>query len=225
MPAAVHWWWQHLGCWPNHSLKATRSRHGRRASESPSTALSCEVPTVFTYTPNPGFIGTDSFAYEAFDGTSPSFWSWAFVTVNVAPVAVPDHHAVLNDRGRLTGVPAPGVLANDTDINGDGAPHRRVAGRALQGRARISIPTVDSSTCPRRATSATTPSSTVPSTACSGASRRSPSSRSRHQTLLLSWSPTPYRTDEDTLLLGAVLANGTHQSARHGDRQLLFLQR
>ncbi len=72
----------------------------------------------FTYTPRPGFVGTDSFAYQAFDGTSPSFWSWAFITVNAAPTAVPDHLTVLNNHW-ITGVAAPAVLANDTDPNGD----------------------------------------------------------------------------------------------------------
>ncbi len=88
----------------------------------------------FTYTPNPGFVGTDSFAYEAFDGTSPSFWSWAFVTVNAAPTAAPDHFAVLNNFW-LTGAPAPGVLANDTDPNGDELTVELLDGPYKGGRA------------------------------------------------------------------------------------------
>ncbi|GEM_PF-3618974 len=70
------------------------------------------------YTPDPGFVGTDSFTYVAYDGVLPS--PEATVTVNVlnqAPVAVDDSFGA--PRNSSTEFPAPGVLANDSDPDGD----------------------------------------------------------------------------------------------------------
>ncbi len=70
----------------------------------------------FTYTPNTGFVGSDSFTYKANDGTSDS--NTATVTITVAapaPTASKDSYAV-NENTTLS-VAAPGVLANDTDPN------------------------------------------------------------------------------------------------------------
>ena len=72
-----------------------------------------------TYTPAPDFSGTDTFTYVASDGTVQS--SPATVTVTVAPVndqpvAAGDSYAVDEDS-TLTAA-APGVLANDTDEEG-----------------------------------------------------------------------------------------------------------
>lgn len=74
----------------------------------------------FLYTPNPGYVGQDSFTYRAWDGNLYS--NTATVTINVvpanqAPVAHGDAYTV-NEDTRLT-VAAPGVLANDTDPEGD----------------------------------------------------------------------------------------------------------
>jgi VCBS repeat-containing protein len=71
----------------------------------------------FTYIPTTNFSGTDSFTYEAFDGTSDS--NIATVTLNVTPVATPpdatpDHYTT--QEGTTLVVPSnTGVLANDTD--------------------------------------------------------------------------------------------------------------
>jgi len=70
-----------------------------------------------TYTSNAGFAGTDSFTYQASDGALPS--TAATVTISVsdaAPIAVPDSYSVPADT-QLT-VPPPGLLANDTDPDG-----------------------------------------------------------------------------------------------------------
>jgi large repetitive protein len=74
----------------------------------------------FTYTPNPNFCGTDSFTYTATDSGGLS--DTATVTINVAcindaPVANPDSYPT-NENQPLT-IPAPGVLGNDTDVDGD----------------------------------------------------------------------------------------------------------
>ncbi|HLQ79063.1 MAG TPA: cadherin-like domain-containing protein, partial [Terriglobia bacterium] len=74
----------------------------------------------FTYTPNANFNGTDSFSYRATDGTANSNTATVTITVNgsnTAPVANDDCYT-MNEDGVLN-ITAPGVLANDTDVNGD----------------------------------------------------------------------------------------------------------
>ena len=74
----------------------------------------------FTYTPDPDFNGADSFSYTVNDGTVDG--TTATVTLNVgavndAPVANADSYSTTEDTP-LT-IPAPGVLLNDTDVDGD----------------------------------------------------------------------------------------------------------
>src|SRR5439155_26290674 len=74
----------------------------------------------FSYTPAASYNGTDSFTYKANDGQADS--AVATVTINIggvndAPVAVDDSYTTLEDS-TLT-VAAPGVLANDSDVDGD----------------------------------------------------------------------------------------------------------
>jgi VCBS repeat-containing protein len=74
----------------------------------------------FTYTPNANFNGTDSFTYRANDGAANSNTATVTITVNAvndAPVANPDTYTT-NENTALT-IAAPGVLANDTDIEGN----------------------------------------------------------------------------------------------------------
>jgi hypothetical protein len=69
----------------------------------------------FTYVPRPGFLGTDSFKYVP----SGLLSTPAKVTIDVTnarPVAKPDSYTWAG--GKLV-VPAPGVLGNDTDGDGD----------------------------------------------------------------------------------------------------------
>jgi VCBS repeat-containing protein len=75
----------------------------------------------FTYTPDADFFGTDSFTYEATDNTDTS--NTVKVTIEVAgvqdaPVATADSYT-LNEDTTLTVNAAAGVLANDTDADGD----------------------------------------------------------------------------------------------------------
>jgi VCBS repeat-containing protein len=72
----------------------------------------------FSYTPAANFNGTDTFTYQASDGTAQS--NPATVTITVTPVNDPpaatnDAYGTAEDTP-LT-VPAPGVLANDTDLD------------------------------------------------------------------------------------------------------------
>ena len=75
----------------------------------------------FSYTPNANFNGTDSFSYKANDGALDSNVASVTITVNSAndaPVAVDNvYNATV---GTTLNVAAQGVLANDTDIDGDG---------------------------------------------------------------------------------------------------------
>lgn len=70
----------------------------------------------FTYVPNSEFVGVDTFRYLADDGSSTDTATVA-ITVNGRPIAVPDAYAVATNE--TLEVTAPGVLANDTDPEGD----------------------------------------------------------------------------------------------------------
>ncbi len=75
----------------------------------------------FTYTPNADFNGADSFTYRANDGLADSNVATVTITVNAvndAPVAVDD--AYTTDEDTTLNVAAPGVLGNDSDVDGDG---------------------------------------------------------------------------------------------------------
>ena len=71
-----------------------------------------------TYTPNAGFVGTDSFTYVANDGTVDSNIATVTITVNAvnhAPVAFDDSYSV--DQDTTLSIAAAGVLSNDTDAD------------------------------------------------------------------------------------------------------------
>jgi VCBS repeat-containing protein len=74
----------------------------------------------FTYTPAANFNGDDTFTYRASDGTAQSNTATVTITVNAssdAPVATNDAYTTNEDTPLE--VPAPGVLANDNDPDGD----------------------------------------------------------------------------------------------------------
>ncbi|PAY17842.1 hypothetical protein CKO51_19305 [Rhodopirellula sp. SM50] len=73
-----------------------------------------------TYTPDANFHGGDSFTFKVNDGQvdSPVVTVSIDVTaVNDAPVATADSHPL--DQDTTLSVPAPGVLGNDVDVDGD----------------------------------------------------------------------------------------------------------
>ncbi|MFA5845061.1 MAG: Ig-like domain-containing protein [Coriobacteriia bacterium] len=83
----------------------------------------------YTYRPSPDFRGTDSFTYRAFDGaaySAPARVTIAVRAVNDAPVAVADEVTAAEDT--TLSVAAPGVLGNDTDVDGDALSSVAVAG-------------------------------------------------------------------------------------------------
>lgn len=79
----------------------------------------------FTYTPDAGFFGSDTFTYTANDGTAASAATTVTITVeeedpgpvNTAPMAGNDAYDTV--EGEALTLPAPGVLANDTDVDDD----------------------------------------------------------------------------------------------------------
>jgi hypothetical protein len=76
--------------------------------------------TDVTYAPAPNFNGSDSFTYTIDDGNGATATATVSVTVtpvNDPPVAAPNSYS-MNQDTTLT-VAAPGVLGNDSDIDGD----------------------------------------------------------------------------------------------------------
>ena len=74
----------------------------------------------FTYTPAANYNGDDSFTYQAVSGGEPSLPAIVSLTVNPLndpPVATNDAYSVT--AGQTLNVGAPGVLSNDSDVDGD----------------------------------------------------------------------------------------------------------
>jgi large repetitive protein len=74
----------------------------------------------FSYTPVPNFFGLDSFTYHVSDGVVNSAIQTVTISVNPvndAPVGVAESYSTDEDVALV--VPASGVLANDTDTEGD----------------------------------------------------------------------------------------------------------
>ncbi len=91
----------------------------------------------FTYQPDSGFVGSDTFTYRAGDGTTSSAATTVTLTVeekaappNSAPVAVDDAFSTV--AGESLSLAAPGVLGNDTDVDGDTLTSTRV-GQPVNG--------------------------------------------------------------------------------------------
>src|SRR5439155_1368096 len=85
----------------------------------------------FSYTPAANYNGSDSFTYKANDGTADSnvaTVSFTITPVNDLPVAVNDAYSTAEDTA--ISVAAPGVLGNDTDVDGDALTAVLVSGPA-----------------------------------------------------------------------------------------------
>jgi large repetitive protein len=82
--------------------------------------LSAVVGNMVTYTANPGESGSDNFVFRANDGADNSNNATVAITIeaiNQGPTANPDFYGI--DEDGFLGVPAPGVLINDTDPEND----------------------------------------------------------------------------------------------------------
>ena len=89
----------------------TQGAHGSVAITGGGTGVS--------YTPNANYFGSDSFTYTIDDGNGGSDTATVSVTVtsvNDLPIANPDNYAMNQDT--TLNVAAPGVLANDSDLEG-----------------------------------------------------------------------------------------------------------
>ena len=83
-------------------------------------SLALQSTGAFLYTPDSNYTGTDSFSYRATDGALTSGVAVVTITitnVNDAPVAVDDVYTMAEDT--LLTITAPGVLGNDTDLDGN----------------------------------------------------------------------------------------------------------
>jgi VCBS repeat-containing protein len=95
-------------------------------STATNGSLGLNADGSFSYTPNAGFIGEDSFSYVANDGTTDS----ALATVTLTVAAVNSDAPVANADSYATGentalsVSAPGVLGNDDMVKGKNRKHR-----------------------------------------------------------------------------------------------------
>ena len=92
-------------------VAVTQGSHGSVAITGGGTGVS--------YTPNANYFGGDSFTYTIDDGNGGTDTATVTVTVtsvNDVPVAANDNHAMNQDTTLNVG--APGVLGNDTDVEG-----------------------------------------------------------------------------------------------------------
>jgi len=81
-------------------------------------ALKLNSDGSFSYTPNLGFAGTDSFSYIASDGLASGPATLVTLTVNASsPTSNPDNYSDIAGQ-TLSTTAANGVLANDSDPNG-----------------------------------------------------------------------------------------------------------
>ena len=81
-------------------------------------SLSLQSSGAFTYDPSPGYVGVDTFRYHAHDALLNTPPATVTITVtNATPVANDDAYSA--KTGVQLSVPAPGVLGNDTDADGD----------------------------------------------------------------------------------------------------------
>jgi hypothetical protein len=125
-------------------LQNDRDPEGRLAADSLAVVIQPQhgqaTPAgagIFNYTPAANYSGTDTFSYQICDTAGQC--AQAVVTVSIAPgndppAAVADSFT-LNANTNVT-LPAPGVLANDTDPDGDTL---TVTGSTPAGNASVTV--------------------------------------------------------------------------------------
>jgi hypothetical protein len=81
-------------------------------------ALTFNSDGSFAYTPNAGYVGSDTFTYKVSDGLANSNPATVSIgVVNSVPSAGPDNFGTLHDQSITAS--APGVMSNDFDGDGD----------------------------------------------------------------------------------------------------------
>lgn len=103
---------------PLTAIQATAPAHG-------TLALSADGACI--YIPETNFTGADSFSYKASDGEEESPAATVALTVANSPPEASEDSYGTEKNSRLS-VPAPGVLANDSDPNGDALKTILIAG-------------------------------------------------------------------------------------------------
>ena len=110
-----------------------------------TTGITTAVGTVtlntngsFSYTPPLNFTGLDTFQYQACGGGACRDPATVSITVGNAPVAVNNAYSMVFGAPSLT-IPAPGVLANDTDVDGDPLVVGEVNGSAANVGAPVTL--------------------------------------------------------------------------------------
>ncbi|WP_245295634.1 Ig-like domain-containing protein [Rhizobium rhizosphaerae] len=94
---------------PLHAVLLSGPAHG---------TLNLDASGAFTYAAETGFHGADSFTYKANDGTADSASATVTLLVDQAPVSTGETYTMRQDKV-LTVSASAGVLANDTDADGD----------------------------------------------------------------------------------------------------------
>jgi len=106
-----------------------------------SSAFTLAANGSFSYTPAAGYAGGDTFSYKANDGNADSNVVSVTITVNQPsnrpPVAVADAFSVVS--GKVLAVASPGVLANDTDADGDALTAVLVTGPGHSGAFSLGV--------------------------------------------------------------------------------------
>ncbi|HEX8275256.1 MAG TPA: Ig-like domain-containing protein, partial [Longimicrobiaceae bacterium] len=100
----------------------------------------------FTYTPAADYFGADTFTYNANDGAGDSNTVTASITVNPvndAPVAGADAYNALGNV--QAGIPASGVLGNDTDVDNPGTDLSIVAATVSSNNGGTAVLSADGS--------------------------------------------------------------------------------
>ena len=109
-------------CWPTTATSTAMPLTGGRWSAGPAHGtLTLNADGSFTYTPDANFNGADSFTYQASDGSGRHQRRHGDITVtavNDAPVATNDSYTTDEDTPLVVDAAA-GVLANDSDVDGD----------------------------------------------------------------------------------------------------------
>ncbi|WP_221894236.1 tandem-95 repeat protein [Bathymodiolus japonicus methanotrophic gill symbiont] len=105
----------------DHDVDGNILRVNSIVSSVANGALQMSLDGSFTYKPNFGFFGTDSFTYKANDGKVNSVVATVTITVtHVNHPVLPNADAYTITQGDLlTVTTANGLLANDLDIDGD----------------------------------------------------------------------------------------------------------